>query len=93
MNEVCPQCGHRFELEEGFFIGAMILTYFISTLLALPVLLFSLFKYEMEFPLALLLAGSFMLVSTPVLYRYSKLAWIHLEERLYQAFKKKRDLH
>ena len=91
MNECCPACGHRFELEEGFFIGAMILTYFVSTLLALPVLLVSIFKLEMEFPLALGLAGVFMLIVTPILYRSSKIAWIHLEERFYQAFKKKRD--
>src|SRR4051812_20467629 len=92
MNEKCPVCGHHFELEEGFFIGSMIITYFISTMLALPVLLICVFKYEMEFPVALFLAGLMMLGTSPILYRYSKIAWIHLEERFFRAFEAKRKL-
>jgi uncharacterized protein (DUF983 family) len=91
IHDNCPVCGHRFEREEGFFIGSMIIAYFISTLLTLPILLVSIFKFEMEFPLALLLAAVFMAVTLPIIYRYSKIAWIQIEERLYQSFKTKRE--
>jgi hypothetical protein len=91
LNKTCPNCGHRFEREEGFFIGAMIISYFISTLLALPVLLITVFKYEVEFVPALVVASAMMLITGPIIYRYSKLAWIHIEESLYQSFKAKRD--
>jgi len=91
MNEKCTHCGHRFEREEGFFMGAMIIAYFISTLLALPVLLLCIFKFEMEFPFALALGAGTIAVNLPFIYRYSKLVWIHLEEKIYASFKAKRD--
>lgn len=42
MNERCPGCGLLFEREEGFFLGAMVLNYVLSALLAveLPCVLF-----------------------------------------------------
>ena len=91
MNEHCPHCGHRFEREQGFFVGAMIIAYFASTLCALPVLLLSVFKFEMDFGPALALGAAVMLFTLPVIYRYSKLFWIHLEEKIYVSFKAKRD--
>ena len=91
MNDSCSECGHQFEREEGFFLGAMILSYFLSTLLALPVLLLTVFKYDLEFPVALLIAAAVMLVTSPVIYRYSKLVWIHVEEKIYESFQAKRD--
>ncbi len=91
INEVCPHCGHRFEREEGFFIGSMIIAYFLSTMLTLPILLLAIFKFETELPLALLFASIFMAVTLPFIYRYSKIAWIQIEEQLYQSFKAKRD--
>ncbi len=91
MNQNCPNCGHHFEREEGFFLGSMIIAYFAVTLLALPVLLVSVFKYEIEFGAALALAATVMAVTMPSLYRYSKLMWIHLEERIYISFKAKRN--
>ena len=30
MNENCPECGYRFEREQGYFLGAMYASYFIS---------------------------------------------------------------
>ena len=81
MNRACPSCGHVFEKEDGHYIGAMIIAYFASSFLALPVLLLAVFKYDLEFPLPPILAGLQILLTGPVLYRYSKIAWIHLEER------------
>src|SRR5262249_35629046 len=30
MNERCPVCGHRFEREPGYFLGAMYASYFMA---------------------------------------------------------------
>ena len=63
-------------------MGAMIISYFLSTLLALPLLLFLCFSREVDLVTALAAACMIILITGPVIYRYSKLLWIHLEERL-----------
>jgi hypothetical protein len=72
-------------------MGAMIIAYFASTLLALPVLLLGVFKFDLEFPVALGLGAACSGISLPFIYRYSKLIWIHLEEKIYASFKAKRE--
>ena len=76
MNERCPRCGLLFEREEGFFLGAMVLNYVVSALLAV------------EAPCVLFLAGVLtekeaviavisMCVILPVLfYRPAKSVWL-----------------
>lgn len=80
MNRTCPSCGNRFEKEEGYFIGAMIIAYFVGTMLALPTLLVAVFVMQVEFPIALLIACIQMLVCGLILFRFSRLAWINIED-------------
>ena len=80
-NRACPHCGHPFEKEQGHYIGAMIIAYFVTALLALPTLLLATFKFKVEEPLPIVFAGLQLLVTGPIFYRYSKLLWIHAEER------------
>lgn len=82
MNKKCTHCGHQFENEEGHYIGAMIISYFLTAFLALPPLLISVFIYKIEFELMIWIACVQVLITGPILYRYSKLIWIHMEERL-----------
>src|SRR6266568_7752907 len=37
MNETCPVCGLRFEREEGYFTGAMYVSYLLSLVLVLAI--------------------------------------------------------
>lgn len=76
MNNACPHCGYKFEIEPGHFIGAMyvsyalvvgegigmyfILDYFISSISTLLILLF----------LAIILMSFFN-------FRYSRIIWIY----------------
>lgn len=82
MNSKCPVCGNVFEKEEGYFIGAMIASYFISFFLAVPVFLLSVFVFELEMPFALLLVSAQLLILFPILFRFSRLVWIHIESDL-----------
>ena len=77
----CPSCGHKFEKEEGYYIGAMIISYFVTAFLALPTLLIGLFRYQWEFNALMGLVCIQILITGPIIYRYSKLVWIHIEER------------
>ncbi len=82
MNPSCPSCGHRFERESGYFVGAMIASYFLGTFLALPTLLVSLFFLDLEITIALLLSSAQLVLFQPILFRTSRILWIRLEAAL-----------
>jgi hypothetical protein len=80
MNEKCPVCGHRFMREPGFFQGAMYVSYtlgmvtFVALLFGLRALLQPSIGYVAS--IAAAFAGQLLLV--PVLFRYSRVIWAHL---------------
>jgi len=83
MNSACPMCAYDFEREEGYFTGAM----YISYTLAL-VVLFGLFLIAVPFwhnysmggvwTLFAIITPPFLLM-VPVLFRYSRVLWLHLD--------------
>jgi uncharacterized protein (DUF983 family) len=84
INKRCPHCNFLFEREEGYFLSPMIISYGMSLLLTLPLALLMIFKYEMEFAAAMSAQGVFIVITGPILYRYAKLMWLHLETRFDQ---------
>lgn len=87
MNPSCPGCGEVFEKESGYFVGAMIASYFLGVFLALPVLLLAIFRFELEAAWAIALCIGQTLLMQPFLFRYSRLLWIQIEARLTQVAK------
>jgi uncharacterized protein (DUF983 family) len=78
MNEACPVCGHRFQEDEGFFLGAMYISYPLATLV-LAVTYFGLaaaFPGLSELPLILLSTAALLLFTVPI-FRYSRIIWMH----------------
>lgn len=77
MHEHCPLCGLRFELEPGFFFGAMYISYafsvaiFVAIGVALSVL--------GDFPLWVYIAGIIgsTLLLLPLLFRYSRILFLY----------------
>ncbi len=80
MHDACPACGYVFEREPGYFVGAM----YVSYAMAIPLYLL------MAGVLRLLLRGWSDLVVlalalplfiplSPVLFRYSRVIWMHLD--------------
>ena len=82
MNQVCPVCNIRFERESGYFIGAMIASYFLGVFLALPTLLLSVFWFEHSMLLALCLSSGQLILFQPILFRTSRILWIRIEAAL-----------
>jgi hypothetical protein len=78
MNEHCPHCGLRFEVEPGYFYGAMYVSYAFSGGLAL-LLGFTLF-YAFDNPsgwvYAIVVAIGVVLIS-PTNFRLSRVIWLH----------------
>jgi len=78
MNDVCPHCGFRFEIEPGYFYAAMYVSYGLSMA---QLIIFGLLTYELtksESPwvyLAVLVVA--IIVFAPFNYRYSRLILLH----------------
>ncbi len=85
MNRECPSCGIAFEKESGYFIGAMIASYFLGVFLAFPVLLGLIFFARAGTALSIGATAVLILLLQPLLFRYSRLLWIQIEHRLTKA--------
>jgi hypothetical protein len=83
MNDPCPVCGMHFQREDGYFLGAMYISYAASSGL-LIVLFFAaslLLPAWDSYVVALLVLVPFLLI-TPVLFRYSRVLWVYLDRTL-----------
>ena len=84
MRESCPNCGLRFGREEGYFTGAMYVSYLIGL-----VLLFGIFLLLWTFSSRTLMAtyvllgvtAAVYLLLVPVVFRYSRVVWMHFDRR------------
>jgi len=80
MHDACPACGHVFEREPGYFVGAMYVSYALAipSYLAVAGILRLLLRGWSD--LAVLgLAVPLFLPLAPVLFRYSRAIWMHLD--------------
>jgi len=80
MHRACPVCGHVFEREPGYFVGAM----YVSYALAIPAYLAVWGILGLLLPgwsdLAILaLALPLFVPLAPILFRYSRIIWMHLD--------------
>ena len=80
MNERCPSCGHRFMREEGFFQGAMYVSYVFGMLEFAILAMLSLAVLGPRLGLVGALGVAFIvhLVLVPQLFQYSRVIWAHL---------------
>lgn len=81
MNPHCTQCDYKFEMEPGFFYGAMYVSYAIAV--AQMVACFIIFWVLMDLPkLAVLfiIGGSVFLTST-LNFRLSRTIWVYMFHR------------
>jgi uncharacterized protein (DUF983 family) len=80
MNEPCPVCGILFQREEGYFLGAMYVSYLIASVFMLSLYFVAqwlwpdLNSYVLVFAITIL-----YLPFVPVVFRYSRVVWMHFE--------------
>jgi uncharacterized protein (DUF983 family) len=81
MNERCPVCGYKFQQDEGYFLGAMYMSYILSftALGLLAVLIQWLFlpNWPLEFVVLVALVPYLLLV--PAVFRYSRILWMFFD--------------
>jgi uncharacterized protein (DUF983 family) len=77
MHEHCPKCGYKYEIETGFFWGAMYISYALNAgifLVALTLLL----VFDLPFVYFLVGLSVLIVVLMPILNRYSRVLMSHL---------------
>jgi hypothetical protein len=84
MNDQCPVCGHVFMREQGYFQGAMYVSYglALATIFLLTgIVMLALPSHSEGLALGIIIPVFLLLV--PMIYRYSRVIWMHL---FYRAF-------
>jgi uncharacterized protein (DUF983 family) len=79
MYERCPCCGLKYEREQGYFLGAMYVSYAMGVPIVLALVLF--YWKLTAWPLKRLLLASAVtfLLFVPAIIRYSRIAWLHID--------------
>jgi uncharacterized protein (DUF983 family) len=72
----CPNCDLKFEREDGFFLGALVINYTITGVLVLAPLLVLVFMGRVDVFAALVFAVVASVVVPLILYRPSKSLWL-----------------
>ncbi len=78
MNEVCPNCGFRFEIEPGYFYAAMYVSYAINVAIGVTIGLATFIITKKEEPLIYIftiLIACFLV--SPFNYRFSRIVLLH----------------
>jgi len=83
MHPQCPECGLRFEREAGYFTGAMYVNY----ILAVPVMaacagVVYLLRPAWSFEATVGAGAVLFLLFVPLIFRYSRIFWIHLDQAI-----------
>jgi uncharacterized protein (DUF983 family) len=82
MRERCPVCGLKFEREEGYFLGAMYISYGLAlvTIVILAIMLWASTRWSLH--KAVLWALLLFLPMAPALTLFSRVLWIYLDHAI-----------
>lgn len=79
MNEPCPHCGQIFQREEGYFLGAMYVSYALGCgVVGVAYLVLRAVVGEVTLTTALWLFAAYV-PFIPLIFRYSRVTWMHLD--------------
>lgn len=82
MHRACPSCGHVFEREHGYFVGAMVVSYAIGVIAYGGLTLALWLGVGMSVELALVAGALSLIAAAPVIVRYSRVIWMYLDQAL-----------
>ena len=79
MHKQCPQCHLDFEIEPGFYTGAMYVSYSFSVALFIIVgFILYLFFNDPDLTVYVSITLLLVILLFPLLYRYSRVVYLHL---------------
>lgn len=77
MHEECPYCDHRFELEPGYFLGAMYVSYALTIAESVTGYMIARYFTTSLAPILPVIVVVILLM-TFINYRYSRLIWMYV---------------
>jgi len=78
IEEKCSECDLVYEMEQGFWYGAMYISYAFGVALSIPLVLTLSFATELSiFEITGVVFGM-LIVLMPLLFRYSRSVWLHI---------------
>lgn len=86
IEESCDKCGLVYEMEQGFWYGAMYVSYGIGVALAVPLVLMLTVFSEFTIFQKTLAVFVMLVVMMPLLFRYSRSVWLHIFIRYDKSF-------
>ena len=78
----CPVCNLKFEREQGYFMGALYVAYWIAVLILLLISLLLWMFTALTLVAVILTASALLTPLTPLVFRYSRVIWMHLDYRI-----------
>ena len=75
----CPVCGLQFERETGYFLNAMFIAYVIGFLILIPLTLI-LYLLDVSIPLFTVVMITTVVIVWPLIFRYSRVIWLHMDQ-------------
>lgn len=80
MHERCPVCGLKYDREPGYFMGAMYISYLVSILPTLAIVLL-LWRWT-GWPFDTVMLGAFVcyLPLVPAVTRWARVIWIYVDQ-------------
>ena len=78
MPERCPLCGQDFQIEPGFYLGAMWVSYPIVIALIIGFIAFGHWVLGMHMLMSFLFATVILLLLSPPLIRYSRAIYLNI---------------
>ena len=80
MNDPCPVCGLIFQREEGYFLGAMYVSYVLACVAVTVLFLLAQWLLPDWGPISLFFLVIFLyLPLIPLVFRYSRVLWMYFE--------------
>jgi hypothetical protein len=79
MHDNCPNCGLKFDLEPGFYTGAMYVSYAFSVAIFVIIgFLLYFFLGDPEIHVYVITIFLVVILLFPLIYRYSRVIYLHL---------------
>ncbi len=79
MNRDCPVCGLTFEKENGYFLGAMVVSYFLAAFSVIPTILLLRFYFETSIVTMIFIPCLQVVLMNPLLFHASRMAWLYID--------------
>ncbi len=77
MHDNCPNCEQKYEIEIGFYWGAMYVAYALSSAVAMGSTLLFMFVFDLSMMTSFVLMFLLVMLLSPSIFRLARSIWLH----------------